>query len=196
MITRRTAALAAVGGGLLAAAGGLVALVSAHGAAPGPSASPSASPWPPVRTLDGGGTYPALDAADYYCHGMTFKHDWLVFTDVSFGPGRASLILDQRPIAWIEDYYGHPIDTGTRHSRYDLSWIPKYLGHPIPDGYYLWAAQTCYLMYLGAPPSIVDDILATTAADGEKSATWDTFKATWTNNGVDGPDVVLTYRKP
>lgn len=189
-IQRRTAALAGIGAVVAAVGVTGVLWVSGNGG------KPTDEVWPPVLTLDLGGTYPAIEAAYYQCRTMEIKHDWWLFTDMSLAADGSTLTIDQRPLAWIEDYYGHPLDTGTRKSVFNLDWIEEYLGHPLPDGYYLWAAPTCVLEFLGAPPEIMDQILATTPEDGEASEVWSTFEITWTNNGVDGPDAVVSYHRP
>jgi hypothetical protein len=157
--------------------------------------SPADDSWPPMMEVSTGGTFPAIQATYYHCLDMNIKHEWLIFSDVSLGPDMETLVIDQRPLAWIEDYYGHPVDEGTRTSTYNQVWIEEYLGHPLPDGYFMWAAHTCALDFLGAPPGLVDLIIATTPEDGEMSATWSTFVVTWTNNGVDGPDAVIGYSR-
>ncbi len=194
--SRRTLTLV---GAVIALAVGAGIAVAFRPAATAPSASPSPSPseqWPPLMTAYDNNPVPALTAAWAWCHGMGIKHDWLAFADMSYGEGRETLIVEQRTLEWIEGYFGHPIDTGTKASTYDLDWIEEYLGHPLPDGYYLWAAQTCVLEFLGAPPSILDDMLATRTEDGTRTATWSDFEATWTNDGENGPDVVFSYHRP
>lgn len=163
-----------------------------------PKPSPSASEqWPPLSpsrfdTI----ARPGLTNAWLWCKTMGMKHEWAAHTDITWGPDRMSLDLEQRDLAWIEGFYGHPVTTGVRTSVYDLTWIEGYLGHPLADGYYLWAGQTCILDALDAPPSIMDDMLATRTEDGIQTATWSDYQATWTNDGENGPDVVISYHHP
>lgn len=50
----------------------------------------------------------------------------------------------------------------------------------------------CVLGELEAPQSVVAQMESTRALDGMQSATWSTFKATWTYHPDDGLDVILT----
>lgn len=182
---------------------------SASDAAPSPDESPSASPWPPTMfipsnlgtTLEGDGeeglTLPALQAAYYVCNLMEYKHEYWVYADMEIDDTLEHITVEQRSTSWAEDeYFHHSVDEGELLSAYPREWIAEYLGHPLPEGYFLWTAQACVMDYLDAPPSILDDMLDTRAEDGERTATWGFFRATWTNDGDAGPDVDFTYEKP
>jgi hypothetical protein len=198
-------ALAVVG----VVAGGL--WIGSRDSAPVPEASPSVAAWPPTRVVEAGVgtsfegrtdrgyslTLPALQAAYLICNLMEYKHEYWVYADMELDDTMEHITIEQRSKAWVEEeYFHHPIDEGELLSAYPREWIAEYLGHPLPDGYFLWTAQACIMDYLDAPPSILDDMLATRTEDGVQTATWDTFRATWTNDGDAGPDVDFTYERP
>ncbi len=52
---------------------------------------------------------------------------------------------------------------------------------------------TCVMDELEAPESVLAQMGSTRALDGMQSATWSTYKATWTYHPDDGLDLIITY---
>jgi hypothetical protein len=52
---------------------------------------------------------------------------------------------------------------------------------------------TCVLGELEAPQSVLAQMDSTRALDGMQSATWSTYKATWTYHPDNGLDLILTH---
>lgn len=100
----------------------------------------------------------------------------------------ANLFAAANPLASA----AHTCNTGTLGDN-DQTLVIDMAGDDPGSGTASAADLMCVLGELEAPQSVLAQMESTRALDGMQSATWSTYKATWTYHPANGLDMILTH---